>query len=271
MAHTVLARHHADDVSVESSSTSNAESSILDNFSVSNNCSEECLTCLFRGQCVIKDLVHSDVGEFSLAVNHKRPLPKGGHLYRQGREFNSLYIVHSGAVKLYRISETGDEKVWGFHLPGEIIGTEGLYSHTYINSAVALDTTSVCELSLSRLEHLLSDQKSFCMAFLSRIYGEVLESQNMTVRSHKPSERQLAMFVVDLSSRFQRRQLPSSKFHFVMTRRDIASYLGLAVETVSRILTRFQEREWMTVDNREMTITNEPALETFAHHDTRVL
>ncbi len=248
--------------SAPSESLDDADSSASEHILVSE--STECSNCFYRSHCVIRELMEVDIDGFTFAIKHRRPLHKGEHLYRQAAAFNSLYIVHTGTIKIYRLSEGGEDRVWGFHLPGEIVGTDGLHKQKYLNSAVALDTATVCEISLSNLARLFKENKSFVKAFLSRIYGEVLESQFMALQNTKPSEQQVAAFLVNLSNRYEKRHLSYSAFRLPMSRRDIASYLGMAVETLSRILTRFQERGWLMVNCKELSIVDKASLEALS-------
>lgn len=220
-----------------------------------------CMNCMHRKLCIAKKLRPEVLEEFSNVVIHSRPLRKGRHLYWQDSPFKSVYIVHSGAVKVYRVTSDGEERVLGFHLPGELIGTDGLYNQRYVNSAMTLDTTMICELPFKELSKLFGSQDSVQTWFLSKLYREVLEEQHMNLISHKTAEERVAAFLVNLFYRYQKRGLSAYTIQLLMNRKDIASYLGLANETISRILTRFQERHWLEVNGRELKLTNTAGME----------
>lgn len=220
-----------------------------------------CNSCMLRKLCLAADLEGEILKDFDDLVLHKRPLSKGKHLYWQDSPFKSIYIVHSGAVRAYRISPQGKERVLGFYFPGELIGTDGLYNDRYANSTMALDTTTVCELPFQSLSKLFNKKDSIQKRFLSVLSAELLEEQHQHLLCQKTAEQRMAAFLLNLSHRFQRRNLSAYRFQLPMTRKDIACYLGLAIETVSRVLSRFQEKGWLELKRRDLTLLNPSALE----------
>lgn len=219
-----------------------------------------CLGCPSRSSCIVKQLDKHDILRFERIVHHEKPKRKAKHLYWQDAAFKSIYIVRSGAVKTYRISENGRERVLGFHLPGEMVGLDGFYKNRYSTSAVALDTTAVCELSYEKLSALLTQTPDLLRHFLSIVYSETIAEQKKHFLDSKTVEEQVAAFILDLSARYRRRKLSGMSFQLSMTRRDIANYLGMAMESVSRVLTRFQQRGWVEIHGHEITISDSLAI-----------
>lgn len=221
-----------------------------------------CNNCTIKGLCLAKVLHGSQVKALDELVQHPKPARKGSHIFRQGTTFKSVYVVRSGAVKTYRIDNSGEEQITGFYLPGELFGIDGLSNNKFVNSAVALDTTAICEIPFTALESLFENNGELRRHFMSLLSSEIIkEQQIMMLLSQKRAEERLAHFLLDLSQRYQQRRLSAEAFMLPMSRKDIGNYLGLAVETLSRLVTRFQQMGWITANNRSITITDKAALE----------
>ncbi len=221
----------------------------------------KCGQCVLKKLCLVGDHYSEWPTQLDDIIIHKRPLQKGKHLYWQDTPFKSIYIVQSGGLKAYRLSSRGRERVLGFYLPGEMVGTDGLFNNRYSNSLMTLETTSVCELPFQPLLKLFEHEEVLLRQFLSIMCGELLEEQQLTLLSHKSTEERVAAFLMNLSARYQKRQLSASRMQLLMTRKDIANYLGIAVETISRVLSRFQDRGWIEINGRDIQLRNFSALE----------
>ena len=190
-----------------------------------------------------------------------RPLKRGEHLFRASDQFESVFAVRSGAVKTYALSEEGEEQVTGFYLPGEIVGMDGISTAHHMSSAKALETSSVCEIPFSRLEDLSSRIPSLQHHFFSLMSREIQADRELhMLLSKKSADDRIAALLLSLSARQQRRGLSAQRIRLPMSRYDIGNYLGLAVETVSRIFTRFQQQGMLAVEGREIEILNRESL-----------
>ena len=185
----------------------------------------------------------------------KRPLTRGDHLFRIGAPFQSLFAVRSGSLKTYATSEEGQEQVMGFHLPGELVGLDAIADGFHPLAARALETTSVCEIPFKDLE-TLSVQLPGLQRQLLRVMSQEIrdDEQNMVILGQKSAEERLASFLIGLSDRFRRRGFSATQFNLSMSRSDIGNYLGLAVETVSRLFTRFQEEGILEANRKHIRI-----------------
>ncbi len=199
-----------------------------------------------------------DVGELDQLDNiilRGRMLKRGEHLYRAADPFESVYAVRSGAMKTFVLSEDGDEQVTGFYLPGEIIGMDGISTARHVSSAKALESTSVCEIPFHRLEELSSRIPSLQHHFFSLMSREIQADRELhMLLGKKSAEDRVAALLLSISARHQRRGLRADIFNLPMSRYDISNYLGLAVETVSRIFTRFQQSGLIAQQGREVSI-----------------
>lgn len=189
------------------------------------------------------------------AVTRTRIWEPGHHVYRAGDDVRSLYVVCSGTVKNYLTSEDGGEQVLGFFLPGEILGLEAVKSRCHGCSAVVLETSSISELSLSRLETSAKNLDEpcdplteLCSSAVARDYAA------LWILSKKGADQRLAGFLLNLSERYARRGFSACEYHLCMSRRDIGDYLGLALGTVSRLLSAFEAKGLLAVRRRHIRL-----------------
>lgn len=214
-----------------------------------------CKDCSLASLCLPLSLNLEDMDALDEIVKRGRPLKKGEFLFRQGDAFNSVFAVRSGALKTFSLSDSGDEQITGFHLPSELVGLSGMDSESYPVSAMALETTSVCEIPFERLEELsvqLPQLRRQLMRIMSREIRD--DQQMMLLLSKKTADERIATFLVNLSARFRARGFSANQFRLSMSRNEIGNYLGLAVETVSRVFTRFQQNSLLEAEGKEVHI-----------------
>lgn len=214
-----------------------------------------CKDCSLASLCLPLSLNLEDMDALDEIVKRGRPLKKGEFLFRQGDAFNSVFAVRSGALKTFSLSDSGDEQITGFHLPSELVGLSGMDSESYPVSAMALETTSVCEIPFERLDELsvqLPQLRRQLMRVMSREIRD--DQQMMLLLSKKTADERIATFLVNLSARFRARGFSANQFRLAMSRNEIGNYLGLAVETVSRVFTRFQQNKLLEAEGKEVHI-----------------
>ena len=215
-----------------------------------------CSNCSLRELCIPHGMNAEEVEKINSIVERKKPVHKNDYLFRAGDTNRSLYAVLSGSVKTLVDNPNGDEQIVGFHLPGELLGLDGFQGDTHTCSAVALETSSVCEFPLDSLDQVCHDVPSIQYA-MRRIMGkEVAKDHAMLLLLGRMSaEEKLASFLISLSKRMEQRHWKPTEFNLTMPRQDIANYLGLAVETVSRLFAHLQEDEKIIeVDRRRVNI-----------------
>jgi CRP/FNR family transcriptional regulator, anaerobic regulatory protein len=226
-----------------------------------HNPAASCSNCRLSDLCLPISLNESEIVQLDGIVERNRPLKKGEHLYRQNDEFRSIYAVRSGSFKSYFLGSDGKSRVTGFFLPGEILGMDGIGSRRHGMSAMALEHASICEIPFSQLEKLGHQLPSLQSRFISIMGNEIVKDQQIhTLLSSYTAEQRLSSFLLSLSARHARCQLSPDRFLLHMTRGDIGEYLGLTLETVSRVFSALQKKEIIRVNNREITITQMPAL-----------
>lgn len=218
-----------------------------------------CSDCALANLCLPRSLDGEGLEEFEKLVQKLRPLQRGEHIFRAGDAFGAIISVRSGSFKSYVINQHGEEQVLGFHLPGEIVGLDAIHSSTHTANVVALDTSSVCALnfsSIAELSRLLPELQAELFRIMSRNIAE-LEANAADLTA----DQRIARFLLSLSARFERRGYSRQEFNLSMARRDIASHLRLATETVSRVLARFQESGLVSVNRKNIMINDFEGLE----------
>lgn len=211
-----------------------------------------CSSCSLSELCLPMGLSADDMERLDALVQSSLPLHADEHLFRVGDPFQAIYAVHSGCFKTYVVDDTGREHVLGFHLPGELMGLAGIYPRRHQVNALALDTSTVCKLSFNEIS-TLSMQVPGLQAQLFRLMSKDIGTSNALSGDYTAEER-LAAFLMSISRRFHMRGYSATEFMLRMTRRDIANYLRLATETVSRVLAKFQDDGLISVDRREVKI-----------------
>lgn len=224
-----------------------------------------CQSCSISRLCLPVMLVESEVEHLDSIVQRSRPLRKSEQLFSAGDNFECVFAVRSGSFKSYTISEDGIEQITGFHLPGEIVGFDAINTGHHPSFSKALETAAVCAIPFDKLQVLAGDMPALQNQLFKVMSQEIREDQElMMILNKKAADERLAAFLINLSQRFGRRGLSSLKFRLTMTRSDIANYLGLAVETVSRLLTKFQQKAFIGVEDKDIEITDIESLSALA-------
>ncbi|MCY1501194.1 Transcriptional activator protein Anr [compost metagenome] len=214
-----------------------------------------CKDCSLASLCLPLSLNLEDMDALDEIVKRGRPLKKGEFLFRQGDAFNSVFAVRSGSLKTFSLSDDGMEQLTGFHLPSELVGLSGMDGELYPVSAQALETTSVCEIPFDRLDELSAELPQLRRQLMRLMSREIRDDQQMMLLlSKKTADERIATFLVNLSARFRARGYSANQFRLAMSRNEIGNYLGLAVETVSRVFTRFQQNQLIAAEGKEVHI-----------------
>lgn len=214
-----------------------------------------CNTCSLSSLCLPVSLNMTEMERLDDIIEKSRPLKKGDHLFHQGDEFSSVYAIRAGSVKSYTITNEGEEQITGFYFPGELVGLSGFDGNMYPVSTKILETTTVCEIPFDHLDNLCGQLPELRRQVMRTMSKEIRDDQQMMMLlSKKNAEERVATFLVKLSQRYHARGYSAQKFRLSMSRNEIGNYLGLAVETVSRIFTRFQKTDLIQVDGKEVVI-----------------
>ena len=221
-----------------------------------------CSTCAFSQVCLSQGMDKSSLQDLHMLVEHVGPLHAGDHVFREGDPFEAIAAVRAGTVKTYSVDRDGREHVLGFHLPGEVIGLNAIDGDHYPCNAVALDTVMLCRFSFPKIS-VLAARLPGLQQTLFRLLSRDIGNASLLAGDWSADER-MAAFLVGLSRRLAARGFSPDRFQLTMARTDIANYLRLAPETVSRVLRRMQDDGVLAVERREVELLDSSRLETLA-------
>ncbi len=226
-----------------------------------------CSTCAFSRACLESGYDKSRLRELHVLVEHVGPYREGEHIFREGDPFKAIAAVRSGTVKTYVTDLAGREQVLGFFLPGEMIGLNAISRSRYPCNAVALDTVTLCRFSFPRMATLATRMPELQQQ-LFRLLSEDIGKASLLAGDFSADER-MAAFLITLARRYEARGFQPNRFTLAMARADIANYLRLAAETVSRVLRRFQDDGLVRVQRRDVELLDRARLEEIARNVLR--
>jgi len=220
-----------------------------------------CSSCSSREVCLPCCMHSEEAGELDELIYTRIRVKRGQHLFRSGDGFGSLYAIRSGFFKSVSSVEDGREQVTGFHMPGEMLGIDALGTDIHTRDTIALEDSEVCVIPYARLVELGASVEGLQRQF-HRILSRQISGEHgiMMLLGTMRAEERLAMFLLNLSQRFLARGYSATEFVLRMTRDEIGSYLGLKLETVSRMFSRFQAEGLVDVSNRHIRILDATGL-----------
>jgi CRP/FNR family transcriptional regulator len=218
-----------------------------------------CANCGLHQLCLPASIGGDDLSLLDEVVQVKKLLDREQALYAAGQAFRALFVVRSGAFKTSTVDSQGELQVLGFHLPGEILGLDAIASGRHQCNAEALMKSSACEVPYDKLEKVAHELPGLQHELMRVISREVLNDQrHLVMIGRKVALERLAIFLHSLSQRLERVRRDPHLFVLPMTRRDLANYLGLVVETVSRLFSRLSDMGVIEVERKTVRIL-EPA------------
>lgn len=220
-----------------------------------------CQNCSLVELCLPRGLNNSDLSALDDVIQQRRLVQKNENIFNQGEKSGCIYAVRSGSVKTFTTAKNGEEQILGFHLPGEILGLDGMDNQIHSCSGVALDTATICELPIGDLNVLCVKIPGLQQQLLSLISNEITKDHTMLMLlARRNAEQKLATFLINLSGRFKARGYSADEFDLTMSRYDIGNYLGLADETVSRLISRFKDNNIIDANRKKISILDHGAL-----------
>lgn len=224
-----------------------------------------CQDCGFSQLCLPFSLSDQEMTKLDDIIQRKRPLHKGDILFESGTPLKSLYAIRTGSFKTFTLTEQGEQQITGFHLPGDVIGFDAINTEQHASYAEALETGMICEIPYNNLEALLGQLPKLRQQMMRLMSQDIQADQQMLLLlNRKTAEQKLATFLNHLASRYANRGFSAKAFRLSMTRSDIGNYLGLTVETISRLLSKLHKEQVVNVDGKLITILDAAALSTLA-------
>lgn len=221
-----------------------------------------CAACHTRHTCMPSGIADDAIARFEPVVYLRRRVLRGERLFSTNDRFNSIYAVRSGLFKTSVNDAAGREQVTGFHMGGDLLGLEGFSSGACACSAIALEDSHVCAMPVTSIESASLHIPALRQRMHVAMAEEIARSHRMqVVLGSMSGEQRLASFLMDMSRRFLRRGYSGSSFTLRMTRAEIGSYIGLTLETVSRLFSAFQRRGMIQVRQKQVCNLDLPGLE----------
>jgi len=220
-----------------------------------------CPACTVRGLCI-----HSGFEDgVEVLFSAPRRLEKRESLFRAGESFNAIHALRVGTLKTVVLAEDGRDQITGYHMAGDLVGLCDLGGGVHSSEAIALEDSEVCSLPFERLEEFTRRMPSLVPVLFGLMARDLRRNQELIVLlGSMTAEERLAIFLLDLAERHSERGFSATEFVLRMTREEIASFLGLKLETVSRIFSRLQGEGLIQVQGRSVKLLDTTALRTLA-------
>lgn len=225
-----------------------------------------CYSCFKKEQCLAKRLPSNDVEGLSTLVSNNIKYRSGDYIYRQGDTSQNIFIVKSGATKSLVNSVEGNEQVIGFHFAGEVLGFDALDTNQHASSVIALENSIICGFSRQLIDKLCATDATFQKELIARFSCEIVRDyQLLMLINKKTAEQRGAIFLLELLARMGYSRGQVIYLDLVMSRADIASYLGLVPETVSRVLSKFERMGMLVVKKKKLQIVDNELLVNYSN------
>ena len=203
-----------------------------------------------------------DIEKVQGIVYVRRTVRRGEALFAAGDACDAVYAAWRGFFKTVLVNRDGRGQVTGFFMAGDLLGLDGICSARHSDTAVALEDSVVCVMPCVLIEPMARDVPALQRGLHAALSREIAQSQwAMMMLGSMHADERMATFLLDLSGRFLRRGLSGCDLQLRMTRADIGSYLGLSLETVSRLFTIFQRKGLIRVHQKHVQILDFGALE----------
>ena len=224
-----------------------------------------CSNCSMHQLCLPMGLDAGEMNRLDAVIGLRRRLAKDERLYQMGEPFRNLYAIRFGHFKTYQNNAAGEQQITGFQMNGELLGMDAISGDRHHCDAVALEDSEVCEIPFTRLEDLFGEVPTLLRHFHRIMSLEITREQNvMLLLGNMRAEQRFAVFLTNLSARYAARGYSPTSFQLRMSREDIGNYLGLTIESVSRLLSRFKKQGWLKVEKREVTLLDPAMLKALA-------
>jgi len=220
-----------------------------------------CEACSLSELCLPRGLTHDELVKLDAYIERPRSTDANTQIFQPGDEFHAFYAVRTGGVKTYLTKKTGEQQILGFHLPGEIFGLDGMETGKHRCYAATLENTSYCALPYDKLDGLCEVMPDLRHQICHLVGHELnADHTHLLLLGQQTAHERLASFLLSISSRFKRRGFSATSFILPMSRHDIACYLGIAVETVSRLFKSLQDKGIIQINRKQVDILDMDAL-----------
>ena len=232
---------------------------------LSNRSQIKCASCALNKLCLPMGLDEAETGLLDKIIGRRRRVDRDENLFRMEEPFKNLYAVRFGHFKTFRINPSGEQQVVGFQMAGDLIGMDAIGAQRHQSAAIALEDSEVCEIPFARLEQLSAELPQLQRHFNRIMSHEITREQSiMLFLGGMRAEQRFAVFLLNLSVRYAARGYSPTRFQLRMSREEIGNYLGLTIESVSRLVFSFKQKGWLQVAKREIELTDRASIEALA-------
>jgi CRP/FNR family transcriptional regulator len=211
--------------------------------------------------CLPVGMPSSEVAQLDELVKERLRVEKGQPLFQHGTALDALFGLRTGSIKTQIVEACGQHQITGFFLPGEIVGLDGMMDGIHSSTAIAMEDSEVCVVKLEDIDEISRYVPSLQHQVRRLMSKEIARShQVLLALGSMRSEQRLAAFLINLSQRLAALGYSSTDFIMRMSREEIGNYLGLTLETVSRLFSRFARDGVIRVSQREIKILDMVAL-----------
>lgn len=224
----------------------------------------QCAHCSLQRVCLPAHLAGDDLAEFEALVSHPEVVDPGENLFSENDGFRNLYAVRAGAIKSI-IRNHDEAQIVGFSLPGDFLGFHAIYSGHYSFTAEVIEPAYVCSIDYFGLMKMVQSNTQLSRQFIALMSRQLTQEQN-TIHSlgQKSAESRFAGLLLTFSEHYRQRGFSASEFWLPVSRQEMSNYLSLAVETVSRLFSRFQQQGLLKVKGRHIDNLNIQAMNELA-------
>jgi len=229
-----------------------------------------CDACSLNNICLPYGLSASEITELESSIDKTIKIKKKDAIFRTNQEMEGIYAVKSGAIKTSIANEDGQEQVLEFHFPGDMLGFDAFNTGHHSCDAIALEDTLLCKIPVNVFDNLCERLPGLRKELRRQVGKEIAHNQRLLLSlGQQQTDERLANFLLLVSKHYQSRGFSNKEFVLPMSRQDLSNYLGMAVETLSRIISRMTDDKIIKVERRMVIISDIKKLESLAHSSGR--
>ena len=227
----------------------------------------KCEHCNLKHVCFPAGLSDKELEVFEDSVSNIVKVKKKQKIFSRGDRFGAVYAIKAGSVKSFLSSSNNEQsQVLGFHLPGDLLGFDGFSNQVHSCDVVAMEDSQLCKLAVDDFNELCDILPGLRQVMMQQVGNEISRHHSLVLTLGKmQTEERLATYLLRLSCYYKTRGYSCSEFNLSMPRHDLANFLGMAPETLSRMFARLESAGVMTIKRRQVEILEMSKLHDLSH------
>lgn len=214
-----------------------------------------CASCPLIKACLPGNFNQREIQLFENVVAGRRRIARHASLFRKQDRLGMLYAVRFGQFKLIRGDQLGQQHVAGFHMAGDLVGLDGIATGQHDFRLMALENSEVCAIPFAALASVMGVEPAIQRKFLQTMSAALIEEHDHSILLSTTSlDERFATFLMRYGEKYARLGYSDKSFRLSMSRGDIGSYIGTTVESVSRLIARFNAQGAVSIDGRAVTL-----------------